>query len=165
VLSAQPRDLLAAAASVTPAVEFLGLLQSAFMHSLVSRLPSGPVMSNSAALLDYLRLSMGYSRTEQLRVLFLDAGNRLIKDEIIEKGSASGVTVPSRKILARALEVDATALILVHNHPSGSTAPSLNDIESTRALATSARPLDIVIHDHLIVSSASWTSLKSMGVL
>lgn len=126
---------------------------------------AGPVIADSDALLDYLHLHLAHGRTEQLLALFLDAANRLQREEPIGVGSASGVVVDPRQVLQRALELGASGMILVHNHPSGDTRPSAADIDTTRRIAAAARALDIRVHDHLIVAPSGWTSFRALGLI
>ncbi|QLC20862.1 DNA repair protein RadC [Parasphingopyxis sp. CP4] len=147
------------------ALRLLTLVGDAFRQSLSSQISNRPILSSSVDLMDYLRATIGYWRTECFRVLFLDTQNHLIRDEILQLGSVSKVVVDPRRILAQALRLDATALILVHNHPSGICQPSAADIAVTECLAESAALFDIAIHDHLIVAADGCASLKSLGIL
>lgn len=144
---------------------FLSVLQQAFTHALRRQALAGPIIADSDALLDYLHLRLAHGRVEQLLVLFLDAANRLLAEESIGAGSASGVVVDPRQVLQRALELGASGMILVHNHPSGSTRPSAADIHTTRRVVEAARALDISVHDHVIVGATGWTSFRAMGLI
>jgi|SRR5438309_10910575 len=135
------------------------------LHALRSQALSGPVLTDSAALIDYLSLDMAHLAAERFRVLFLNSGNRLLHDEVIAEGSVNKTAIYPREIMRRALDVGATALILVHNHPSGEPWPSLSDIEATRSIADAARPLDICIHDHIIVGRSGWSSFRALGLI
>lgn len=134
-------------------------------HSLRDRLLDAPVTASGAELERYLVATMGDARTERLRVLYLDAGNRLICDELIAEGGPSFIPVSVRRILNRALELHAAALILVHNHPGGSPEPSQADITFTRKIAEAGKHLAITLHDHLIVAGSACVSLRARGVL
>ena len=147
------------------ALRLLSLVGDAFHQSLSTQISNRPILSSSLDLMDYLRATIGYWQTECFRVLFLDTQNHLIRDEILHVGSVSKVVVDPRRILAQALRLDATALILVHNHPSGICQPSAADIAVTECLADSAALFDIVIHDHLIVAADGCASLKSLGIV
>jgi len=135
------------------------------LHALRARIEQGPVLSSDEALRDYLSLSMGHVPTEQFRMLFLNAQNRLLADEVMASGSVSQTAFYPRNVVIRALECGATALIVVHNHPSGSLQPSKEDIEATRRIVEATRLLDIVVHDHLIVAGNSAVSLRALGLL
>jgi DNA repair protein RadC len=108
---------------------------------------------------------MAWTADEQFRVLYLNSRNRLLRDEIVATGTPNEVTVHPRAIVKRALEVSATALILVHNHPSGSPDPSQSDIQTTARIVRAAKTLDIVVHDHIIVARSGWRSFRQSGLL
>jgi DNA repair protein RadC len=148
-----------------PASDFLSLVREVIAHVLREEVMSAPVLSTGQALLDYLRATMAHAAEEQVRALFLDAGNRLLKDEIVTTGSARETVLPPRVVLRRALELNASALIIAHNHPSGDPRPSSMDRRATRALAEGARALDIVLHDHIIVARSGTTSFRALGLL
>ncbi len=123
------------------------------------------VISSWTALLDYVSAALANERKEQFRVLFLDRKNVLIADEVQQKGTVDHTPVYPREVVARALELGASAVILVHNHPSGDPKPSREDIEMTREIAAAAKPLRITVHDHLIVGKGAHASFKSLGLL
>lgn len=108
---------------------------------------------------------MAFASIEQLRILFLDKKNRLIADEVQQTGTVDHTPVYTREVIKRALEVSATALILVHNHPSGDPAPSAADIRMTREIADAAKPMGIVLHDHIIIGKSSHASLRALKLL
>ncbi|MEI9851559.1 MAG: JAB domain-containing protein [Sphingomonas sp.] len=132
-------------------------------HSLRDRLLDAPLTASGAQLERYLVATMGDRRTERLRTLFLDGGNRLLSDELVAEGSVRSVPAAARAIINRALELEAAALLLVHNHPGGHTEPSPADIAFTRAIAEVGRHLAITVHDHLIVAGSICTSLRARG--
>jgi len=108
---------------------------------------------------------MARERVEQFRVLFLDARNRLLGDEAQARGTVNHTPVYPREVVKRALELQATAIILVHNHPSGDPTPSRDDIEMTREVKTAAAALSIVLHDHVIIGNGRWLSFRREGLL
>ena len=108
---------------------------------------------------------MGHEKTEAFRIIFLDRKNRLITDEVQQRGTIDHTPVYPREVVKRALELGATALILVHNHPSGDATPSKADIEMTKQIAAAAEPLGIVLHDHLIMTRAEESSFRALGLL
>ena len=108
---------------------------------------------------------MAFADQEQFRILFLDKRNRLIADEVQQKGTVDHTPVYPREVAKRALELSATAIILVHNHPSGDPTPSQADIEMTRAIIEVARPLGIAVHDHIIVGKDGHASLKALKLI
>jgi DNA repair protein RadC len=144
---------------------FLASVRGAQIHALRREIEEGQVLATSAALLDYLHVSLGWSADEQFRVLYLNSRNRLLRDEQVASGTPNEVTVHPRAIVKRALDLGATALILVHNHPSGSPDPSQTDIQTTARIARAARTLDIVVHDHIIVARCGWRSFRQSGLL
>jgi len=164
-LAAEPAAQARALGGGAAAVHHLGVVRDAMLHALRSEALAGPTLGDSGALLDYLSLDMARLRKERLRVLFLNSRNRLLHDEIIAEGSVNGAPVYPREIIRRALEVGATALILVHNHPSGDPRPGKGDIEATRRIAEAGRALDICIHDHVIVARSGWSSFRTLGLL
>ncbi len=124
-----------------------------------------PIISSWSALIDYCSASMAYQSIEQLRVLFLDKRNRIIADEILQEGSVDHTPVYPRQVAKRALALDATALILVHNHPSGDPEPSKPDIEMTKLVVAAAKACEIVVHDHVIIGRGSHFSMRSQGYM
>ncbi len=124
-----------------------------------------PVLSSWSAVLDYCRAAMAFSEKEQFRLLFLDRRNALIADEVQQSGTVDHTPVYPREVVKRALELSASALILVHNHPSGDPTPSAADITMTREIAAIAKPLGITVHDHIIVGRDGHASLKGLRLL
>jgi len=120
-----------------------------------------PILSSWAALIDYCRSAMAFEEIEQFRVLFLDKKNRLIADEVQQRGTVDHTPVYPREVIKRSLELGATALILVHNHPSGDPAPSTADVQMTRQIIEVAKPLGITVHDHIIIGKSGHASLKA----
>lgn len=123
------------------------------------------VISDWDALIRYCRLEMANRETENFRVLFLDRKNRLIRDELLGSGTIDHVPVYTREVVKRAFELSATALILVHNHPSGDPTPSQADIDMTRVIENACRSVSIVVHDHIIIGIEGETSLRADGYL
>ncbi len=121
-----------------------------------------PVLEAWAEVLEYCRAAMAFEPREQFRVLFLNRKNVLIADEVLQTGTTDHTPVYPREVVRRALELSATALILVHNHPSGDTTPSQADINMTRTVAEVARPLGIEVHDHIIIGTKGHASLKGL---
>ncbi|MFV0320897.1 MAG: RadC family protein [Alphaproteobacteria bacterium] len=147
------------------AIAQIKITQTAALHMLKEKHTKKPILSNWLSLMDYLRVAMGHLNTEQFRVLFLNAKNELIADEIMQEGTINATPVYPREIIHRALKLGATALIMVHNHPSGDTKPSQSDIDITNQIIAVAEPLSIRIHDHIIVGKSETGSLKSMGYI
>ena len=124
-----------------------------------------PVLGSWQALLDYLTIDMAHLTVERVRVLYLDTRNRLIMDHHVGDGSIDEAAIHPREVVRKALDLGATALILVHNHPSGNPEPSRADIDITRRIAEAGRLLGIVVHDHLIVGRQGHSSLKAKGLI
>lgn len=124
-----------------------------------------PVLSSWRALLAYCRSAMAHELNEHFRILFLDKKNTLIADEVQQKGTVDETPIYPREVIKRALELGATAIILVHNHPSGDPSPSREDIAMTREVAEAAGKLGIIIHDHLIIAKRGHASFKTLGLL
>lgn len=146
------------------AVQLLSAARATMMHSLLMEVLEEP-LGQGPALIDFLRASMAWLDREIVRVLFLDTGNRLIRDEIMAVGSSRSAPVHHQEILRRALVLDAAALLLVHNHPAGDPSPSAADRRATRKLAAGAATLGIAFHDHLIVARSGWVSFRAKGLL
>lgn len=130
-----------------------------------AELDRGPLLDDQPALMRYLRADMGFEKNERLRVFFLDGANRLQRDEVIFSDTVDATPFYVREIVARAIQLGSCAIILAHNHPSGSTAPSASDVANTRALLSVCIGLGIDLHDHLIVSGRSVTSMRFLGLL
>jgi DNA repair protein RadC len=124
-----------------------------------------PVLGSWTALIDYCRSQMAYETKEQFRILFLDKKNQLITDEVQQTGTVTTPPVYPREVIRRTLELSATALILVHNHPSGDPSPSAADVTMTRAIADVAKPLGITVHDHIIIGKNGHVSMKGLQLI
>ena len=122
------------------------------------------VLSSWSSVLEYCRAAMAFSEREEFRILFLDKRNQLIVDEVQQRGTVDQTPVYPREIVRRALELSATAVILVHNHPSGDPAPSPADIRMTHDIIAIAKPLGIAVHDHIIVGRAGHVSFKGQNL-
>lgn len=147
------------------AVCALKAVQASAILLMQEQIMNKPVLSSWQMLLDYCRASMAYHGVEQFRVLYLNRKNVLIADELQQRGTIDHTPVYPREVIKRGLELDASALIMVHNHPSGDTTPSRADIDMTKRIATIARPLNIELHDHIIVGRKGYYSFKNSGLL
>lgn len=143
----------------------LKVVQAAAVRLAQAQVMDRPVISSWDRLLDYCMAAMGHEKVEQTRVLFLDKRNRLIADERQNRGTVDHTPLYPREVVKRALELGATAIILVHNHPSGDPTPSKADIELTKHVQDAAGNLGIVLHDHLIISREGPASFKSLGLI
>jgi DNA repair protein RadC len=164
VISASPEQL-AAEGLTDGTVALLKVIQAGAQRLGRQSLMDKEILSSWTALIDYLRSAMARETNEHFRLLFLDRKNRLIKDEVQARGTVDHTPVYVREVVKRALELGATALILVHNHPSGDPTPSRADIEMTREIARAAAPLGVTIHDHIIVGRGEPASLKALGLM
>jgi DNA repair protein RadC len=161
-----PRQRLAAVAGVGDAVVLELKIVEAASHRLArSRIMRSHVISSWDAIVDYCHTTMAHRETEQFRILFLDRKNVLIADEEQARGTVDHVPVYPREVVKRALELNASALILVHNHPSGDPTPSDSDISMTAQINTAAQALGIVVHDHLIIGKSTELSFRAAGYL
>ncbi len=124
-----------------------------------------PILNSWSALLDYCRSVMAFEDKEQFRILFLDKKNKLIADEVQQVGTVDHTPVYPREVIKRTLELSASALILVHNHPSGDPTPSAADVQMTKQINDIARPLGITVHDHIIIGKGGHSSLKGLKLL
>ena len=143
----------------------LKIVQAAANRLLRGALKKRPVLSSWSSVLDYCRTAQGFADREQFRVLFLDKRNALIADEVQQTGTVDHTPVYPREVVKRALELSATAIILVHNHPSGDPTPSHADIQMTKAIVAVAGPLGISVHDHLIVGRDGHVSMKGLKLI
>ena len=135
-----------------------------------SRITRGPLkqrtlLSSWSSVIDYCRTTMAFAEKEQFRILFLDKRNQLIADELQQVGTVDHTPVYPREVVKRALELSATAIIMVHNHPSGDPTPSTADIQMTKAIVDIAKPLGISVHDHIIVGKNGHASLKGLKLM
>ena len=149
------------AASITE----LKIVQAAASRLLRDQIKRQPVLSSWSAVLDYCRTAQAFADREQFRILFLDKRNQLIADEVQQVGTVDHTPVYPREVVKRALELSATAVVLVHNHPSGDATPSRADIEMTKQIIDVARNLGIEVHDHIIVGKQGYASLKGLKLI
>jgi DNA repair protein RadC len=129
------------------------------------RLQEKPILDSWSSVIDYCRAAMAYAAIEQFRILFLNKKNQLITDEVQQTGTVDHTPVYPREVVKRALELSATAVILVHNHPSGDPTPSTADIQMTKTLVEVAKPLGIAVHDHIIVGKGGHASLRGLRLI
>lgn len=140
-------------------------VEAAAMRLARKEMKDRPVLGSWSGVIDYLRMRMAHGEVEQLRVLFLDSKNGVIEDEELQRGTVNHTAVYPREIIKKALHHGATALILVHNHPSGDPTPSRADIEMTRQIREAAEKLGVALHDHVVIAQGRHASFKSMGLL
>lgn len=165
VLSA-PHDRLCEVPGVKTATAVdLSLIRAAADALTLGRVAGKEVLTSWNEVLDYCRTTMAFGAIEQFRILFLDKKNHLLRDEVQQTGTIDHTPVYPREVIKRALELGASALILVHNHPSGDPTPSPADISMTNAIARAAEPLGVVVHDHVIVGREGHASLRALGLI
>lgn len=143
----------------------LKIAEATALRLLEAPLHGRPVLSSGDALKDYLRAAMAHSPVEEVRVLFLNAKNMLIANESMWRGSVDEASMHVREVIKRAMAHGATAIIIVHNHPSGDPTPSQADVKLTRDLVEAGRHMKVTVHDHVIVGSAGQSSLRAMGLI
>lgn len=165
VISASTARLLMVKGVGESVVQELKIVEASAQRLMRARVMNRPVLTSWDALVDYCHTAMSHRETEQFRILFLDRKNVLIADEEQAKGTVDHVPVYPREVVKRALELNASALILVHNHPSGDPTPSDADIGMTAQILDAARVLGIVLHDHLIIGKSSELSFRAQGYL
>jgi DNA repair protein RadC len=165
VLAADPERLLKIDGIGDMAVADLKLIR-AFAERIGRReVTNRDIVSSWPALMDYCRTAMAHESREQFRILFLDKKNALIADEVQQRGTVDHTPVYPREVVRRALDLSATAIILVHNHPSGDPAPSDADIAMTGKIVEAARHLGITVHDHVIIGRAGHASFRALGLI
>ena len=147
------------------AIAELKIVQAAANRLAKGAFKGRKVLSSWSAVLDYCRAAMAFADKEQFRILFLDNRNRLIADEVQQTGTVDHTPVYPREVVKRALELSATAIVLVHNHPSGDPTPSRADIQMTQSIQEIAKPLGISLHDHIIVGKEGHASLKGLRLI
>jgi DNA repair protein RadC len=165
VLSAPAETLFAQDGIGVHSVAAIKLIHASALRLAQTELADMPVLNNWDRLIDYLTIAMARETIEQFRVLYLDNRNRLIANEIASRGTINHTQVYVRELVKRALETHATALILVHNHPSGDPSPSRDDIEMTREVQRAIALLDVTLHDHIIIGKGAWLSFRREGLL
>jgi len=165
VFNADPAALASHAGMGETSAAALKIVGLAARRLARAEVMEAPVLSNWQALLDYLAIDMAHLTVERVRVLFLNTRNRLVDDWHLGDGSIDEASVHPREVIRRALDLGATGLILVHNHPSGTSEPSRADIQITNRIAEAGRLLGIVVHDHVIVGKHGSTSLKAQGLV
>ncbi len=161
-----PIDRLAAHGGLgEAAIAELKIIGAAALRMMQGEIRKRPVLGNWTEVIGYCRAAMAFETREQFRILFLDKRNQIIADEVQQRGTVDHTPVYVREIVKRALELSSSAIIIVHNHPSGDPSPSRADIDMTKTIVAAAKPLGILVHDHLIIGKEGHTSFKSKGLL
>lgn len=146
-------------------VQEIKIVRASALRLMQRQVLKKPVLSSWSQVLDYCRASMAYEPRELFRILFLDKKNCLIADEVQGEGTVDHTPVYVREVVKRALELSSTAIILVHNHPSGDPAPSRADVDMTKLIVDAARPLGVSVHDHIIVGRQGHASFRAMKLI
>jgi DNA repair protein RadC len=146
-------------------INLIKLIAAASSRIAKAQVPQRTLLSSWSTVIDYCRTAMAFADKEQFRILFLDKRNQLISDELQQVGTVDHTPVYPREVVKRALELSATAVILVHNHPSGDPTPSQADVQMTKAIVDIAAPLGISVHDHIIVGKNGHASLRAMKLM
>ncbi|MEK6636777.1 MAG: DNA repair protein RadC [Pseudomonadota bacterium] len=165
LLSADPVAISRVDGVGDTAVGALKIVQAAALRMLRVKASEAPILASWQALLDYLRADMAHILIERVRLLHLNGKNMLIRDEVIAQGSVDQAAVHVREVISRAIQLGSSAIILVHNHPSGDPAPSRADITLTREIAEAGKRLGISVHDHVIIGAEGHCSMRAMGLL
>ncbi|MGE5267771.1 MAG: RadC family protein [Deltaproteobacteria bacterium] len=165
VINAPEHRLKEIAGTGDAVVTELKLIHAAAARLARTGLTQRPLLTTGPDVIAYLTLAQAYEHREQFRILFLDKKNRLIADEVQGEGTVDHTPVYVREVVKRALELSATAIILVHNHPSGDPTPSRADIDMTKLVIDAARPLGVVVHDHIIVGRSGHVSMRSLRLI
>lgn len=165
VISATPAQLSSIRGVSEPVIRELKLIEAAAHRLAQAKVIGRHALSSWSELMTYCKISMAHQSTEQFRILFLDRRNILIADEAQQKGTVDHVPVYPREVVKRALELNASAIILVHNHPSGDPTPSEADISMTERVAAASNAVGVTLHDHVIIGKERDTSFKTIGLL
>ncbi len=165
VIAAPPSRLREVEGVGESVVTYIKIVEAAARRIARGAVAKRPVLSSWSAVIDYCRTAMAFADKEHFRVLFLDKRNGLIADELQQTGTVDHTPVYPREVVKRALELSATAIILVHNHPSGDPTPSSADIKMTRTIGEIAKALGVTVHDHIIVGRDGHASFRGLGLL
>jgi DNA repair protein RadC len=165
LLSAEPDALLAVPGLGTAGVAALKSVREASLRLLKAELSNRPIIGSWDKLIDYCSAAIAHGKIEEFHLLFLDRKNALLAHERQQRGTIDHTPVYTREVVKRALELGASALILVHNHPSGDPTPSKADIAVTRDIVKAAAPLGVTVHDHIIIGRGRHASLRDLGLL
>jgi DNA repair protein RadC len=165
VIAAPPQRLAEVSGLGDSAITEFKIVEAAARRLARGEVKKRPLLASWSAVLEYCRAAMAFADKEQFRILFLDKRNQLIADEVQQVGTVDHTPVYPREVVKRALELSATAVILVHNHPSGDPTPSRADIQMTQQIIDVAKPLGIAVHDHIIVGKEGHASLKGLRLI
>ncbi len=165
VISATPERLMEVAGVGEALTTEIKLIRAAALRLMKGEVINRPLLSSWTLILEYCRAAMAFQEKEQFRILFLDRKNQLVADEVQQEGTVDHTPVYTREVVKRALELSASAIVLVHNHPSGDPAPSIADIDMTRKIVDAAAKLGIEVHDHVIIGRTGHTSFRGSKLI
>ena len=165
VVSAEPERLMEVKGVGPVVATEIKLIQAAALRLSRGKVINRPLLSSWKAIIDYCHAAMAFAETESFRLLFVDKKNQLIADEVQQTGSVDHTPVYAREVIKRALELSASAIIMVHNHPSGDPTPSMPDIEMTKKIVAAGHPLGILIHDHIIIGRKGHVSFRNLQLI
>ena len=165
VLSADAQNLSRQKGLGDTSVAALKIVQAAALRLISEPVREQPILSSWQSLLDYLRADMAHLTTERVRILYLNSKNMLIRDEVTSEGSIDQAAIYVREVIRRAIDLGAASIILVHNHPSGDSAPSRQDIILTREVIDAGKKMGIAVHDHIIISKDGHSSMRGAGLI
>lgn len=165
VLSAEPERLMEVKGVGEAVATEIKIVHAAAMRLMKGQVINRPLLSTWSAILDYVRAAMAFNDIEAFRILFLDKKNQLIADEVQQEGTVDHTPAYPREVVKRALELGASAVVLVHNHPSGDPTPSMADIDMTKRIVEAGAKLGVAVHDHVIVARKGHVSLRQAGLM
>jgi len=165
VITASEIELLCYKGMGKAGVAALKVVEASAQKLLREKAQIGPLQSTFPQVIDYCKVAMGSLKNEQLRLLFLDKRHQIITDEVQQTGTVDHTPVYTREVIKRALELGASGLIIVHNHPSGDPTPSQADIKATRDIQSAAEKLNIQVHDHIIIAKDTHVSFRAKGLM
>ena len=165
LLAASQEELAGVEGLSEGAVAAIKFVEAAMLRSLKVAATGRPVLASFQALIDYCFAAHAHASTDSFRVIFLDNRNQVMRDEVMGAGTINAAPVYPREVVKRALDLKASALVLVHNHPSGDPAPSRDDIAMTKAIVEAGRHLGLTVHDHLVIGSRGYASFRELGLL
>ena len=165
LLTADTENIVRQAGMGETSTAALKIVQAAALRLLSEPVREQPMLASWQSLLDYLRADMSHLTIEHVRTLYLNSKNMLIRDEVTSEGSIDQAAIYTREVIKRAIDLGAAAIILVHNHPSGDSAPSRQDIAMTRDIINAAKSFGIAVHDHIIIGKDGYSSMRSAGLI
>ena len=165
VMSAEPERLMEVKGVGEAVATDIKIVHAAALRLARGQVINRPVLASWNAILEYIRAAMAFNDIEQFRILFLDKKNQLIADEVQQEGTIDHTPVYPREVVKRALELAASAIVLVHNHPSGDPTPSMADIDMTKKISAAGQGLNVSVHDHVIIGRKGHVSLRQLGVM